>query len=122
MNFKGFGSSSQDIPMNRITLLFGANSSGKTSIIQSLLLLNQTITEVTDSSTVLLPNGNLVSLGNFREFIHKHNTKRELHIGITTESENKMKFSFCLKEGILELSSFEGIAIKWLESYSNIKD
>lgn len=122
MNFKGFGSPSQDIPMNRITLLFGANSSGKTSIIQSLLLLNQTITEVTDTSTVLLPNGNLVSLGNFREFIHKHDTNRKMQIGITTESGNKMIFSFCLKEGILELSSFKGIAVKWLENNSNIKN
>lgn len=43
-NFKVFGPE-QRIPMKPITLVFGANSSGKSSILQSLLLLKQTLNE-----------------------------------------------------------------------------
>jgi len=41
-NFKPFAGAAT-IPIRPITLIFGANSSGKSSIIQSLLLLKQTI-------------------------------------------------------------------------------
>ena len=121
-NFKGFGYPGQNIPMNRITLLFGANSAGKTSIIQSLLLLNQTITETTDPSTVLLPNGNLISLGSFREFVHKHEINREIKIGIESEHEDKMCFSFRLHNNLMKMSSFEGIAKQWLRNVSKIQN
>ncbi len=48
------------------------------------------ISETTDPSTVLLPNGNFISLGSFREFVHKHDLDREIKIGI--ESEHNMFF------------------------------
>ncbi len=41
-NFKAFGTR-QTIPLAPITLIFGANSAGKSSILQSLLLLKQTL-------------------------------------------------------------------------------
>lgn len=108
--------------MNRITLLFGANSAGKTSIIQALLMLHQTITEVADPSTVLLPNGALVSLGSFREFIHKHDLDRVIKIGIESENENKIDFSFRLRKDLMEMSSFEGSPKEWLKKNSNIQN
>lgn len=105
--------------MNRITLLFGANSSGKTSVIQALLLLKQTITENRNHS-VLLPNGSLVALGSFREFIHKHDESKEMRIGIESDFGNKLSFSFRLKDNIIECIGFEGIAEKWLSENSKI--
>jgi predicted ATP-dependent endonuclease of OLD family len=108
--------------MNRITLLFGANSSGKTSIIQALLLLNQTITEMTDPTTVLLPNGNLVSLGSFREFVHKHDINREIQIGMESDYDNTIYLSYCLQNDLMKLSSFKGIGKEWLTKNSKIKN
>ena len=43
-NFKAFGET-VTIPIRPLTLIFGANSSGKSSIFQSLLLLKQTLEE-----------------------------------------------------------------------------
>ena len=40
-NFKGFATN-QSIEIKPITLIYGANSSGKSSILQSLLLMKQT--------------------------------------------------------------------------------
>ncbi len=58
-----------------ITGLFGTNSSGKTSILQLLLLLKQTV-ESTDRAQVLNLGGDqaLVDLGTFRDVVHGHST------------------------------------------------
>lgn len=62
-----------DITFGRVTGLFGTNSSGKSSIIQFLLLLKQT-KNATDRSLVLDFGGpdQLVNLGSFRDIINAH--------------------------------------------------
>jgi predicted ATPase len=74
-NFKAFANE-QVIPIRPITLIYGANSSGKSSIIQSLLLLKQSLDNSSSSDAVLSPQGDLVNLGNYREFIHRHEIER----------------------------------------------
>jgi predicted ATPase len=56
-----------------ITGLFGTNSSGKTSILQFLLMLKQTV-ESTDRAQVLNlgDDRSLVDLGTFRDIVHGH--------------------------------------------------
>lgn len=78
-NFKGFAEE-QRIPLRPITLLFGANSSGKTTIIQSLLLLKQTLEEAESPETVLLPKGKTIDLGSYKELIYGHDTSRRLRL------------------------------------------
>jgi recombinational DNA repair ATPase RecF len=55
-----------DLACGGITGLFGTNSSGKTSILQFLLLLKQT-KEATDRLLSLDLNGDYVELGTIRE-------------------------------------------------------
>jgi predicted ATPase len=62
-----------------ITLLYGSNSSGKSSIIQFLMLLKQT-KDSTDSQ-VALDFGSeekIVDLGSFRDAIHQHDATKPL--------------------------------------------
>jgi energy-coupling factor transporter ATP-binding protein EcfA2 len=71
-NFKSFGGSAR-IPLKPITLIFGPNSSGKSSIFQSLLLMKQTVEKIGEGpDSNLVTNGNLVDLGSFRDFIYDH--------------------------------------------------
>ena len=79
-NFKAFGET-VTIPIRPLTLIFGANSSGKSSIFQSLLLLKQTLEEAKDPGTVLLPKGSLVDLGMYRDFVHRHEIERNFEFG-----------------------------------------
>ena len=58
-NFKAFANQ-EKIPIRPITLIYGQNSSGKSSVLQSLLLLKQTLQEATDPQTLLLAKGNFV--------------------------------------------------------------
>src|SRR5215469_15897023 len=70
-NFKAF-SGPEKIPIRPITLLYGPNSSGKSSILHVLLLIKQTLEESENPETLLLPKGRLVDLGGYREFLHRH--------------------------------------------------
>ena len=74
-NFKAFRESGT-IPIRPITLIYGPNSSGKSSILQSILLLKQTLDE-TKSNSLLVSHGEWVDIGNVREFIHEHNRDRD---------------------------------------------
>jgi hypothetical protein len=84
-NFKAFGSP-QTLPIRPITLIFGPNSSGKSSIFQSLLMLKQTIESPENFDTPLLYKGDLVDLGSVREFIHKHEEERHFSFRIKIDS------------------------------------
>jgi predicted ATPase len=74
-NFKSWAAT--DMPFGSVTGIFGANSSGKTSIIQFLLLLKQT-KEATDRAIVLELNGSYVELGSIRDALHKHDLTKEI--------------------------------------------
>jgi len=73
-NFKAFAGPA-NLPIKPITLIFGPNSSGKSCILQSLLMLKQTFQEGRDPNMSLLPKGNFVDLDSFREFIFNHDIK-----------------------------------------------
>jgi hypothetical protein len=71
-NFKAFGDTPQRLPIKPLTLIFGANSSGKSSIIQSLLLAHHGMS--TDDYDVHHPKlaGEVVDLGGVRSYLRKH--------------------------------------------------
>lgn len=83
-NFKAFGKRAC-IPFAPITLIFGENSAGKSTILQALNLLKQT-RESRETEALLLPrseNG-IVDLGSFRELLFDHDLERTLSIRIET--------------------------------------
>lgn len=71
-----------------ITGLFGANSSGKTSILQLLLMLKQTV-ESTDRSRVLNlgDERSLVNLGTFSDIIHAHRLDNSISFSLNWTSD-----------------------------------
>lgn len=74
-NFKPFADTTE-IRLAPITLIYGPNSGGKSSLIQSLLLLRQTLSR--DGAARLIPRGQDVDLGSFESLIHKHDRSRTL--------------------------------------------
>ena len=83
-NFKAFGDEEQKAPMSKITLIYGPNSGGKSSIIQALLMLKQSLDRKwSKNRRSLMPRGEYVDLGSFSALLHKHATaNRELGISI----------------------------------------
>lgn len=71
------------VSLKPITLILGRNSAGKTSVLQPLRLLKQTI-EATDFGTQLLLDGSKadgVNLGAFSDVVHDHDEKEAMGIG-----------------------------------------
>jgi len=69
-NFKAFGPS-QRVPLRPITLVFGANSSGKSSILHAMALAHHAV-ETGDLDTQRTRiGGESVDLGGFRQYVHR---------------------------------------------------
>jgi predicted ATP-dependent endonuclease of OLD family len=80
-NFKPFGEG-RPVRLAPITLVYGPNSSGKSSLIQSLLLMRQTLTEQgVRGRNDLLTNGSFANLGSFTSLLHRHDPARQLKLG-----------------------------------------
>ncbi len=81
-NFKGW-KDTKPIRMAPLTVFFGTNSSGKSSIEQFLLMLKQTV-DSSDRKMVLFPGdaNTAVNLGSFEELIYGR------------DMQNKLEFSF----------------------------
>jgi predicted ATPase len=79
----------EEIELGRITLLTGANSSGKTSILQSLCAITQGREGIGFPFDFRL-NGPLVRLGDFRNVINGHSVKGSFDIGIEVEHEGEL--------------------------------
>lgn len=95
-NFKSFGEQ-QDIDLAPLTLLYGPNSSGKSSIIQSLLLIKQSMESRSQHAAPKF-SGNLVDLGSFNTTVHKHDAERDIsieveYIGSLNVEEHRAKTS-----------------------------
>ena len=65
-----------DIRFGKVTGLFGANSSGKSSLLQFLLMLKQT-KNATDRRLALDlgSSTSLINLGSFRDIVYQHDVK-----------------------------------------------
>lgn len=75
-NFKCFQDTGE-LKIRPLTILVGPNSSGKSSILQMLLMLRQTI-ESTDTIYPLIQKGAWVDVGEYSDFIYKGELERNL--------------------------------------------
>jgi len=85
-NFKCF-QAENEIELGKLTLLTGANSSGKSSIIYSILGAIQSGEFPFQFST----NGKYVNMGDFREVVHNHNRKEKIILGFEFEGDSQLK-------------------------------
>lgn len=68
-----------------ITIILGANNSGKTNLVRPLLLLKQTV-DSADKSVPLKITGPLTDLGTYRNMIYGRNSRLTLEFGIRFHS------------------------------------
>ncbi len=110
-NFKNWKNFNTDL--TKINLFFGQNSSGKSSIIQLLLLLKQTV-ENKDEKVVLFfgdDKKSYVNLGNFDEILNRDAIEEELIFGFSCFYFGTI-YKFYTKidkkdNGIIEVKSIE---------------
>ena len=79
-NFKSWQDSSE-VKLAPLTGFFGTNSSGKSSLLQMLLLFKQTVERPDLEKVIFFGDENsLVNLGSFREVIHGHKEEELLEL------------------------------------------
>lgn len=72
------------LPLGDLTLLSGSNASGKSSVLQALVLLHQTMHEH-EWSTRLMLNGTAIKLGTVSDVVDKVHGRRTFGIGIVDD-------------------------------------
>lgn len=68
------------VPLAPLTLVFGPNSAGKSSLLSTLTLLRQTV--VGDKPYQLRTRGDLADVGSFRLAVHQHDPATRITLGI----------------------------------------
>jgi hypothetical protein len=76
-NFKGIGGR-QRIDFAPLTLLFGANSAGKSSILQALVYLHELIERGSADVDTTELGGHVLELGGFARLVHQHDIARAI--------------------------------------------
>lgn len=76
-NFKGI-SARQRIDFAPLTLLFGANSAGKSTILQALLYLHEVLERGTADVDRTELGGDVLELGGFARLVHRHDRERSI--------------------------------------------
>lgn len=131
-NFKSF-SKVVNFPIRPITLLFGPNSSGKSSFLKSILMLKQTFDN--GNFDLLCPNGPLINLGNYQEFVSNHDINKQItfnfqisiknlqqKIGIDFNQEDNRKKSFLIENLAFIFDKYKTLTASLSYSYINPKE
>jgi hypothetical protein len=80
-NFKAFGET-QRVPIKPITLIFGPNSGGKSSIIHSLALIHESNRTGELDLYLTQLGGSSIDLGGFRQYVHRGHTDQKVEWGM----------------------------------------
>ena len=74
-NFKGIGQR-VTIPLKPITLLFGPNSAGKSTILHAIHFAREIFERHNLDADTTLAGGEFVDLGGFRNLVHNHDVNK----------------------------------------------
>lgn len=86
-NFKAFGHSLQQMPIKPITLIFGPNSAGKSSLLQSFLWsLHAAESGEFSKPSPAIASGS-IDLGGFQSLIHRSDSERRIECEICLQAE-----------------------------------
>ena len=112
LKFRNFKSWRQaELDFGRITGLFGTNFSGKSSLVQFLLLLKQT-KESTDRAATLELNGRFVQLGTAADVVHAHDESSVIDFELGYEHETEFKIDTLSGRGRTRIANSKNLAIR----------
>src|SRR6188768_3308043 len=89
-NLKGIGGR-QRIDFAPITLLFGANSAGKSTILQALIYLHEVVERGSADVDRTELGGNTLELGGFARLVHRHEIERRIALRATFATPSSLE-------------------------------
>lgn len=108
----------QQVPIRPITLVFGPNSAGKSSLLHSLLLARHALQHGSFDVYNTKVGEEVIDLGGFQQYIHRGDLKKKIRLGIDL---NGNKLALLLDE--LRTENWEGIGEShdWQQAFAAIK-
>ena len=101
------------LPLAPLTLLCGTNASGKSSVLQSIVLLHQTMRDH-EWSTRLMLNGSLTKLGTVTDVVDQVTGRESFEIGLSDQDTDcRWKFSGDRQDMSLEVTCVETEGIEY---------
>jgi len=119
-NFKGI-SSPQTIEFKPVTLLFGPNSAGKSTILQSLAYLYEILERGNVDAEKTEIGGETMELGGFDSLIHNHDRNSEINIRLVMNVED-IDLPLYLSDGENEFLEGAGSDITPASVLSNVNE
>jgi predicted ATPase len=108
----------QRLPLADLTLLAGANATGKSTVIQSLLLLRQSHLRKTLAHGELLLNGPLVNVGTALDAVNESGVTDTVVFTLTEEGGSEQRFAFEYPRGAGESYTLRGAVSTYNETLS----
>ena len=120
-NFKGIGDA-VTIPIRPITLLFGKNSSGKSTVLQALHYMREVCEHAGADPDRTHIGGDYIDLGGFRSLVHLHQLDRKIRIRIEFDliSEESERLHHLLKHKKNLDSAWIEIVTSWDVKKENV--
>ena len=114
INFKCFADSGH-IPLAPLTLVFGRNNTGKSSVLHSLLLMRQTMDAIVQGPRLNI-RGPYYEGGAYSDIVHMHKASRALRLAFSVrtqdEQDGEVAFEFSSDEPELPRLTLIRITIK----------
>lgn len=113
-NFKSIGDGVQTIEMAPITLLFGANSAGKSTVLQALIYLREVLSSRNYDADRTQIGGEWLDLGGFRNLVHNrsyNDNAIELEIGFSLNGDSLPDFLSEHERVEIESAGFESAEV-----------
>jgi AAA15 family ATPase/GTPase len=102
-NFKAFGDKNNQVPLRPITLVFGPNSAGKSSLLHSIIWLNEALRSKSFDFRYPELTDKAVDLGYFSQMIHGHDLSKRITVEMTFSADqfgNTINSFFDFADGI----------------------
>lgn len=99
---KSYANPPTRVPLAPLTLVFGPNSAGKSSLLSTLTLLRQTV--VSDKPFHLRTRGDLADVGSYRLAVHKHDPGIPITLGLGFRAPDRGAPAWVAPNVVRELS------------------
>jgi hypothetical protein len=113
-NFKGVGARTR-IELAPVTLLFGANNVGKSTILHSLLFVHEVLRSGSADVDRTELGHEALELGGFARIVHRHDKERSIHVRVEFDTGNSVNRLGRDLEGFSFPDLDDSITTAWVE-------
>lgn len=105
-----------DVPLSQITLMYGKNGRGKSTISQSLLLIGQSMKLNNDLSQLIVNDG-FVSQGSFNELLSDEEVSDSFEIDIQSSNNERIAAVFSSVENVPQIGILSSLLVNGINKF-----